>query len=166
MMDKPVYPIIDQDSAKSGTGTSQPPPKSSRRVRPWEREKPIVECQGEQSTDVRDRWRSPRSSPRAGKPSTWRRGAVCRDGESKGNREMNRGAKMIGMDAFTGFGQTILEERNTEATATVMTRFRLETMSSRQDEANMGESYPCISEKCRNHRSRGRIDRRMESRVQ
>lgn len=55
---------------------------------------------------------------------------------------MNRENTMIGTDTFTDLDQIVVNERNTEATATVMTRFRLETMPSRQYEANMGESYP------------------------
>jgi len=148
MTAQPVYSAIDQDSAKSGIGPSKPPPKPSRRVRPWERENLTVECQGKHPADDHDEGRSPRSSPRAGKPSTWRRGAVRRDGGCKGNREMNRGDVMIGMDTFTGFDQIITKERDTKATETTMTRFRRGTMPSRRNEASMGESYPCDSAKC------------------
>jgi hypothetical protein len=55
---------------------------------------------------------------------------------------MNRENTMTGKDTFTDLDQIIVNERNTKATATVMTRFRLETMPSRQYEAIMGESSP------------------------
>jgi hypothetical protein len=79
---------------------------------------------------------------------------------------MNRAGVMVGTDTFTDFDQAIAKDRNTKATETTMNGFRLETMSSRQDEANMGESYPCVSAKCTIHRPKGRDNRRMESRVQ
>jgi hypothetical protein len=141
-MAQPVYSIVDQDSAMSGTGPLQPPPKSSRRVRPWERENLIVECQGQHSTDDHDEGRSPRSSPRAGKPSTWRRGAVCRDGGGKGSRWMDRESATDGTDSFIGLSPTATKERDTKATETTMNGFPRGAMSSRQYEANAGESYP------------------------
>jgi len=55
---------------------------------------------------------------------------------------------MIGMDAFTGLDQITTKERNTKATETMMNGLRLGAMSSRRNEANTGESYPCVPAKC------------------